>query len=97
MLSHFKLCFMLIENVMVQDGTFVAFVNGNFSIEEYNQNVKFPPIQHQKKKLHWKVNVPVKLMHGELPMQRCRSYFNGTLHVSGRKVIHKLFHTCKSR
>ena len=80
-----------IDSVMVVNGTFVKFVDKYDTIVP----ITLPRILQQEYKRTWHLSIPVSSQQGLFPSIKCKSYFNGTLHVSGRKTIHKLFHACK--
>eukprot|EP01041_Mallomonas_annulata_P007708 gene7708-15775_t len=98
--SYLGCCYMVthLYDVMVHDGVFVVYTGSKSDSTTTSSHTPTPPIPKLIPLLHrsmgttWESHVEVKVFHSKLPLDACKSYLSGTLHVSGRKTMHKLFH-----
>ena len=57
---------------------------------------QLPPILSVVRRQSKEFRMPVQVKHGvSFSQAKCSSYFNGTLHVTGRQTTQNLFHVSK--
>eukprot|EP01041_Mallomonas_annulata_P009259 gene9259-19219_t len=84
-----------LNDVMILNGVFIVNERSSISHKSCNNStsISLPPLIHRFPGPIRTSQLAVKIINNStLPLLSCKSYFNGTLHVSGRKSIHKLFH-----
>eukprot|EP01041_Mallomonas_annulata_P004158 gene4158-8264_t len=94
---HLGCCHRVIHlhDVMIVDGSFIVFEEtpGKMSfLKERGSTYFLPPLVHRYSGSILTSQIPVEKKNQTLPLHSCKGFFNGTLHVSGRKTAHKLFH-----
>eukprot|EP01041_Mallomonas_annulata_P004027 gene4027-8017_t len=82
-----------LHDVMIFDGALLVY-NGSTKTKYCTKSGSnsLPFLVHRFPGPVWTSQIPVDVKHQSLPLHSCNGYFNGTLHVSGRKTLHKLFH-----
>lgn len=78
----------IMENVMVKNGEF--HVNGKLNLKY--KDTSLPPLYSRYDRQVSTFSMKVVVDNQLVIPQGCKSYFNGTLHVSSRGTIHNLFH-----
>lgn len=78
-------------NVMIQDGKFIFFDDSSLNDNDAVQQL--PPIASVLLQQIHNFNMPIKREKGKFSASSCNSFFDGTLHVIGRRTVKNVYHT----
>lgn len=90
-----------LKNVQIKGGKLVFFNDQATALTNLDGSARIPhrlpPIPSVVRRKNMPFNMPVEHKNYSFVNAKCKSYFNGTLHVTGRSTTQNLYHARKYR